>query len=149
MALKLKYETGIATSIQFIVVTFFNIINGIASSINQCTNGNNDCVGNIVLSLLYFLVISIWFGGLWLAGFAAQDRRSKRISQILIAGELMVLLVSLFDLTHHNPSAMGKITSFVDAILAFWVTLLAFRLMTAKGGRVRPRNRKRPIKPEA
>lgn len=141
MALKLKYETGIATSIQFVVVSILNLIDGVVSSVSQCTNGSGGCFGDVVLAMLYFLVISIWFGALWLAGFAAQDRRSKRIALFLIGGEGLVFLASVYNLTHHNTSLINSATSFVDLVLSVWVAFLAFRLMRAKGGRIRPRHR--------
>lgn len=141
MALKLKYETGIATSIQFVVVTILNLIDGVASSVSQCTSGSGSCFGDIALALVYFVLISICFGVLWLIGFAAQDRRSKRIALFLIAGEGLVFLLSLYNLTHHNTSLINSATSFVDLVLSVWVAFLAFRIMRAKGGRVRTRHR--------
>ncbi len=141
MGLKLKYETGVAASIQFVIVTVMNFIDGVSGSIHQCTSNRSSCTSNIVLALIYFVVISVCFGILMLAGFAAQDRRSKRISQLLIIGEVLVLLISLYGLTHQNYSLIGRINSLVDGITALWVSALAFKLMRAKGGRIRPRHR--------
>lgn len=143
MTLKLKYETGVAVTAQFIIITILNFANGLSSAVRQCMNNSGNCVSNIILSLLYFLLVSVWFGALWVTGLAAQDRRSKRICKLLISGEGLVFLVALFDLTHHNPSLLGQITSFADGLTAFWVTMLAFRLLIAKGGRVRSRARVR------
>ncbi len=137
MVIKLKYETGIATTVQLIVVTIFNIINGTASSIDQCTNNSGNCVSNIVLSLLYFLVLSVGFFVLWLIGMEAQDKRSKRLAQLLILGELAIAGISIFDLTHQDPSITGRMSSFVDGIFSIWVIILAVHLLRAKGGRVR------------
>lgn len=141
MAFKLKYETGIATSIQFVVLTFLNFLDGTVSSVSQCTKSSGgSCFGDIVLAMLYFLVISICFAALWLAGFAAQDRRSKRIALVLIAGEGMAFLVAVYNLTHRNPSLIGKAASLIDLVLSVWVAYLAFRLVRAKGGRIRARH---------
>lgn len=144
MAIKLKYETGIATTAQLIVVTVFNIINGTASSIDQCTNNSGNCVSNIVLSLLYFMVLSVGFVALWLIGMAAQDKRSKRLAQLLILGEFVVAGISIFDLTHQDPSITGRISSFVDGVFSVWIIILAIRLLRAKGGRVR--KYRKPVK---
>lgn len=139
MAFKLRYETGIAATIQFIVITALNFINGVSGTISQCLSSSASCVSGIITGLLFFLLITILFGGLWLIGFAAQDRRSKRISQLLIIGELLVLLIGLFDLMHRTPSILEAIISLAEIISAAWISWLAFRLMRANGGRVRSR----------
>lgn len=140
--MKLKYETGIATLVQFIVLAVLNFANGVGSSVHSCTIGGNDCVSNTLLSLLFFLLITAWFGFLWLLGATAQDRRSRAIARVLLAAEALVALVSLFD-AHHQSLSFGLFTSLVDAAIAIWVMILAFRLMRAKGGRVRA-SRARP-----
>jgi len=144
--MRLTYETGVATLVQFIVLTLLNFINGIASSAQECHGNSTDCVSTIILSLLFFMVITGWFAILMVTGYAAQDRRSQRIAQLLFCAEGLVALVSLFDAKHH-PNVLGLITSLVDAVLAVWVMVLAWRLMRAKGGRVvskqRPRQRRR------
>lgn len=140
MALRLTYQTGIATTIQFITLTVLNFISGTVSSVDQCFGKGSGCAGDVVLQMGYFIVISIWFGALWLAGFAAQDRRSRRISQLLILAEGMVLIVGLFGLTHSKENVLAAIISFVEIVSSAWVAWLAFRLMRAKGGRVRVRS---------
>lgn len=147
MALKLKYETGVAATIQFIAMTLLNVINAISSSVGQCLNGNGGCIGDVVLAIVYFLVVTVWFGALWLAGFAAQDRRSRRIAQFLIVAEALVFLVGLFDFTHHKESILGTLISLVEMITAAYVVWLAFRLIRARGGRIRSRPRRRPTPP--
>jgi len=142
--MKLKYQAGVAALVQFIVMTLLNFINGVSGSVQECTSQNSDCLGNILLSLLFFMVLTAWFAFLSVLGYAAQDRRSKRLAQLLIAAEAGVALIALFDARHY-PSYLGLITSLVDAGLAIWVGLLAFRLMRANGGRVvtnRPRRRR-------
>jgi hypothetical protein len=136
-----KYETAIAVTIQFVIMTVLNFINGTYSSINQCVANHGNCSSNIVLALVYFLLISFWFGALWLAGMAAQEKRSPLISKLLIAAEVLMLLVSIFDLVHNNPSLLSRFINLVDGGLSLWVAILAYRLLKAKGGRVRPRNR--------
>ncbi len=138
MAFKLKYETGIAATIQFISLTLLNFISGASTTVSECTKGNGSCMGNVVLSILYFLVITVWFGALWLAGFAAQDRRSKRIAQALILAEGMVFLVGLYDFSKHKSSLISSIISVVEIISSVWIAWLALRLILARGGRVRP-----------
>jgi len=77
-------------------------------------------------------------------GYAAQDRRSRRIAQLLIGLEGLTGLVALFD-AKHFPTVLGLITSLIDLCFAAWVILLAWRLMRAKGGRITaPARSRRP-----
>jgi len=131
----IRYQTGIAALIQFITMTVLNFVNGTVSSVQECTTANNDCLGGIILNLLFFLLITFWFAFLSVMGYAAQDRRSKRVAQILMGAEILVALVALFD-AKHAPDLLGLLTSLVDAALAIWVAFLAFRLVRANGGRV-------------
>ncbi|CAN5192406.1 hypothetical protein BH09PAT3_BH09PAT3_1480 [soil metagenome] len=140
--MKLTYQTGIAALIHLAVITLFNVINGVHSSVAQCTNGSSDCVGNIITSMLYFMVLTFWFSFLWILAAAAQDRRSRKLAFVLIGAEGMVILVSLFNAQHHN-NLLGLSTSLVDAILATWVALLAVRIFIAGGGRVTGSSRSR------
>jgi len=139
MAFKLRYETGIAATIQFITITALNFINGTDETVKLCTtpNSSTSCFGNILTNSIFFMLITVMFGVLWLIGFAAQDRRSKRIAKLLIAGELLLCLIGLFDLKHNKGAVIGEIISIVEIISSLWVAWLAFRLMMAKGGRVR------------
>ena len=141
MQIKLKYETGVAATVQFIALTILNFISGVDSTIRQCTSGNGGCISNIVMAVLYFLVVTIWFGALWLAGFAAQDRRSKRICQMLILAEGLVALVGLFEFTRSTTSLLGKVVALVELLTAIWVSWLALKIMRARGGRIRSRRR--------
>ena len=143
--MRLTYETGTATLIQFIVLSFLNIATGVSSTIGECRK-SSDCIESIFISIIYYLLIVGWFGFIWILGFAAQDRRSRRLAQALIAAEGLIALIAYFNAKHH-PDKLGLVTSVVDLVLAIWIIFLAFRLMRAKGGRVvaRPRRRRKPI----
>jgi len=133
--MKLTYQTGIAALIHLGVITLFNVVNGVHSSAVQCTNGSSDCIGNVITSMLYFMLTTMWFAFLWILAAAAQDRRSRKLAFLLIGGEFMVFVVSLFNAQHHN-NILGLTTSLVDATLAAWVAFLAFRLFLSGGARV-------------
>ncbi|HET9173976.1 MAG TPA: hypothetical protein VFN56_01700 [Candidatus Saccharimonadales bacterium] len=130
----LRYQTGVAALIQFIAMTVLNFINGIVSSVQGCTNGDG-CLGSVTINLMFFILITFWFAILAVLGYAAQDRRSKGITQLLLAAEILVVLIALFD-TRHWPNIFGLISSLIDAGLALWVAILAFRLLRAKGSRI-------------
>lgn len=138
----LKYETGIATFIQFVVLSLLNIINVVGSTVSQCGTGHSDCVWGAFANMVFIILIVLWFGFLWVLGFAAQDRRSKRLAQALILAECMVAIVALFNFKHGHET-FARLTSLFNLIMAVYVILLAFRIARAKGGRVVVRGRAR------
>jgi hypothetical protein len=144
--MKLTYETGTATLIQLIVLGLLNILTTISSTVGSCQK-DSDCLGSVFINFIFYVVLVGWFAFLSVLGYAAQQRRSRRLAQILIAAEGLVALVALFDVKHHND-ILGLITSLADLVLSLWIVSLAFRLMRAKGGRVvvkaRARERRKP-----
>jgi len=141
---KLTYETAIATFIQFIVLSLLQIVNGIYSVATTCSSDGGDCVSNMISSLIFFILISIGVAAVWLLGFAAQDRRSKRLARLLIAIEGFIALIELFDAKHYTDF-LGLFTSLVGLVMALWIISLAFRLMRSGGGRVVARQRRRRV----
>lgn len=149
MSMKLKYETGIATLIQFVTLSILNILNGVESIVTTCRQNDGDCVSNTLVSMIFFILVAGFFACIWALGYLAQERRSKRLAQLLIAAEALIAMVAYFNVQHHN-NALNLFTSIVDIGLAIWIITLAFRLMRSKGGRVvskqRTRQRKHTIK---
>jgi hypothetical protein len=141
--MRLTYETGIATTIQFIVLSLLNILNAIFSIIDTCVHSSNSggssCAANALTSVVFYILIVAWFGLIALLGFAAQSKRSKRISKTLIAAELMVFVWAGYNIKlgikYHN-GALSLFTSLFDLVLSVWVISLAFRLMKAGDSRV-------------
>ena len=76
--MRFSYETGKATLIQFIVLGILNIINTIYSIVTTCNNPNGQCASNVLSSVVFYILIMIWFGIILFIGFQAQDKRSKR-----------------------------------------------------------------------
>jgi hypothetical protein len=147
--MKLTYETATATLIQFIVLGLLNIANGLDSIVTTCHHAGGDCVGNIFSSLIFYILTVGWFGAVLVVGYAAQERRSKRLAQLLIAAEGFIGLVALFNVKlnlkyHSGFLSLG--TSLADLLLAIWIITLAYRLMRAGGKRITPRNRSRKRK---
>lgn len=135
-----RHQVGVATLIQLITMTVLNFLNGVTGSVQGCTNGDG-CVGTITVNLLFFMLITFWFAILSVLGYAAQDRRGRGILKMLLGAEVLVALVALFD-ARHWPNILGLITSLVDAGLAIWIAVLAYRLLRAKGARVTATSRK-------
>jgi hypothetical protein len=149
--MKLTYETATATLIQFLALGLLNIANSLYSIITTCHHPGGDCVGNMFSSLIFYIFITGWFGVICILGYLAQDRRSKRLAQLLIMAEASVSLVALFNIKlnlKYHSGLLSLATSIVDVVLALWIISLAFRLMRAGGGRVvakqRARRRRKP-----
>ena len=146
--MKLKYETAVATLIQFVVLTILNIATGLDSVIKTWRTDRPNFVSNLIVSLVFFLLMAMWFGFIWILGYAAQERRSKHLARLLIAAEALIALVALFSVKHHN-SVISLVTSVIDLTLALWIITLAYRLSKADGGRIMPKNRGRQRRPSS
>ena len=136
MNMRLRYETGVATLIQFIATTLLTIISGIASVISGCTGQNNgDCASNTFVSLLFIILTVISLGVLCGLGYVAQERRSIRLAQLLIAAEGFAALIYLFD-TRQSPDIVDRAANFLSFLVAAWVIFIAWQLMRSRGGRI-------------
>jgi purine-cytosine permease-like protein len=146
--MKLTYETGTATLIQFIVLSLLNIVSALVSIITTCRHEGGNCTGNLLTSIIFYIMVVGWFGLVTVIGYAALDRRSKRLAQLLIITEVVIALVALFNIKlnlRYHSGWLSLFTSLADLILAVWIITLAYRLMKAGGGRVvRQRQRHRP-----
>jgi hypothetical protein len=150
--MKLTYETGTATLIQFIVLSLLNIAATLTSIVTTCHHQGANCVGNLLSSIVFYILVVVWFGTVTILGFAAQQKRSRRLAQLLIAAEGLIGLVALFNLKlglHYHNGYLSLITSAADLLLSVWIITLAFRLMKAGGGRVVVSRARRRPKPRA
>lgn len=143
--MKLTYQTAVATLIQFIVVSLFTIGSQIGSVVTTCHKDGGNCVSNLITSIIFYILVAVIFGIIWLIGYGAQSRRSKRLAQLLICSEGFIALLALFSfklgLRSHN--ILGLLASLAMLALTVWIITLAFRLMRAGGGRVVARQRAR------
>jgi drug/metabolite transporter (DMT)-like permease len=132
---KLTYQTGIATLIQFITLSFLGIANGLNSIISTCRHDGTDCINNLIVSIIFFILTAMWFGAVWILGTIVQERRSKRLALLLIGAELLIAMVAYFNARHHTD-ILGLGTSLLDLALAFWIIFLASRIIRSKGERI-------------
>jgi hypothetical protein len=154
--MRLKYQTAVATLIQFIVLSLLNLANGSVSIVTTCRHDSSNCVANLLSSAVFYILAVGWFGLLLAVGYLAQEQRNKRLAQALIAGELLTTLVACFNVkldlgSHTSLLSLSLLTSLADILLALWAISLAYRLMRAGGRRItstaRSRNRKHPEHP--
>jgi hypothetical protein len=132
--MRFRYEVGIIAFVQFVLLSLLGIANGLNSIITTCHNTGRDCVSNLIVSLIFFIITVAWFAFIWVLAYTAQERRSRRLCQLLIAAEGLIALVALFNARHHTDW-LSLVTSVIDLLLAIWIIWLAFRLMRAGGGR--------------
>ena len=148
--MRLRYETGVATLVQFSITTFLTFISGIYAVISGCAGqGGGQCVSNTFVSLIFIILTVGALGVLTALGYVAQERRSTRLAQVLIVLEIFAVIIYLFD-TKQSNDIVDRITNFLSFLLAAWVILIAWRLMRAKGGRIvtqQARRRHHAIKP--
>jgi len=144
--MKLTYETGIATLIQFIVLSILNIIDAIYSIVDTCAHSGGSCIPNMLTSIVFYILVVVWFGFLVLLGFSAQAKRNKRLCKLLIGAELLVFVVAGYNIklgiTYHN-GPLTLFTSLIDLVMSVWIISLALRLMRAGNARVVNRQRVR------
>ena len=142
----LTHETGKATMVQFMVMAILNIVATIDSIVSTCTHSGGQCVPNMLTSIIFYVLIIVWFGILMGLGFQAQTKRTKPTARLLILGELAVFAIAAFNLhlglSNHTGQALSMFTSFFDLVFSVWVITLAIRLMRAGGGRVVNRRRR-------
>lgn len=144
--MKLPQDTAIATFIQFIVLSLLNIANGANSIIVTCHKSSSDCSNNIISSLVFFILVVIWFALVWILGYFAHETRSRKLAVLLICAEGMIALIAYFNAKHHN-NVLELATSAIDLVLAIWVIYLAVRLWRAGDKRLVSRQRRRrPVK---
>jgi len=150
--MKLTYQTGTATLIQFLVLSLFTLASQVDSIVTTCRKDGSNCISNLITSIILYILVAVALGTIWLIGYSAQQRRSRRLAQLLICVEGLIFLIALLSIKvslRQNKSILGLGTSFGVAILAVWVIILAFRLMRSGGKRItaRPRARRRPVHP--
>jgi len=134
--MRIRYETGIATLVQFAVIAGLSFINGLASIISGCHSGATaDCITNAFVSLVLIIMLIVGLGILLALGYAAQARRSARLAYILMAAEAFAAFIFLFD-AKQTPSIIERLTNFLSFAVSAWVIFVAWRLSRAKGGRI-------------
>ena len=134
--MRIRYETGVATFIQFIIGTALSFMSGGASIVSGCRgNSGADCATNAFVSLILIIMTVVAYTFVLGLGYVAQERRSSRLALALIGFELLAALIFLFDALH-SPDILGKLINFVSLAVAAWVTYIAWNLYRAKGARI-------------
>lgn len=142
----LRYQTGTASFIQLAVVVLLVVINNLLTLIDSCRSGS-ECAVTALFSMVFIFMTFLWFFVLSAIGYAAEERRSRNLAYLLIAGQLATMAVA-YGFFKHPANWFGMLSALIVLILAGWVIVLAWRLSKAKGKRIvarsvnnRPRKR--------
>lgn len=134
--MKIRYQTGFASLIQFIIISILGVPHALVSIISTCSSDHTNCVSNMIVSLIFFILTVMWFGFIAALGFFAQDKRNAKLAFILIGCEAANAVVAGYINFPGGTNILDKSISLIDTALSIWVIILAFKLMRAKGGRV-------------
>lgn len=140
--MRLRYHTGIATFVQFIVMSLLSLINAIGSVVTTCVSKNENCLSTAFTTPIVFILLTAWFASLWLLGYQTQKRRSWRLALLLIALELGTIMVAVFEARQQN-SMLGSLIHIINICFALWVIVLAIVVSRSKGGRIVASGRRR------
>ena len=139
--MKISYQTGLASLIQFIIVSVLGVPYALISIISTCSSDHTNCISNLVVSLIYFILTVIWFGIIAGLGFYAQEKRKRFPVLILIGCEFINLGIFGFIDFPGSLNIIDKIISLVTSLVSVWVIYIAIRLFLSGGGRVVKRHR--------
>jgi hypothetical protein len=97
-------------------------------------------VGDSFVSLVFVILLGVWLGIVSTIGYAAEEKRSRRLAIVLIGCEFLIFMVAAFN-ARHTTNLFERLTSLTDLFIAIWIMVLAFRLARANGGRIVSRSR--------
>ncbi|HVV66790.1 MAG TPA: hypothetical protein VHB72_01810 [Candidatus Saccharimonadales bacterium] len=139
-----RYEVSIITFVQFVLLSFLSLASSISSIVSTCVHDSGSCVENMLPSIILFILIAVWFGFVWVLSYSVQERRSRKLTAVLIIAEIGIAGIAYFSVKHHNNNDwLSVITSIIDFVLALWVIVLAARIFMAGGGRAGSQRRRR------
>ena len=133
---KLTYQTAVVSLVQFISIMILGVPNTVINIVSTCHSDSSNCVSNMIVSLILYLLTAGWFGIIMIVAYAAQHRRSRQLAVILIGLEFITLVVAAYIDFPHDPNILSKATSLLDAALSIWIIYLAFRLFLSGGRRM-------------
>lgn len=143
--MRVRYETGVATLVQFAAGTLLAILGGGASVVGGCFHQPGvDCATNTFVTLLLIILTAGALAVLAILGYTVQARRSPKLAYILMMVEAGAALIYLFD-AKQAPGFVDRAANFLSFVLAAWVLWVAWQLARAKGGRIvkpQPRHRR-------
>ncbi|GEM_PF-721780 len=134
--MRYRFQTGLGTLIQLIVMSLLSLINTFINIISTCHSSSSDCVSNAIPTLILFIMTVFWFVGVAALGFLVQKKRSRRLNIFLLGTEGITFLVSGYFNLPRASGIIAKTTSLIDAIISLWVIFMALNIFLYKKRRI-------------
>lgn len=133
--MRLRYNTGQATVVQFIVVMLLGFVTNAISLAGSASRDEGSFATDLLLTVFILILQAFWLGFLCVVGFAAQDKRNRSLALLLIGLEGITFMVALFNARHPgNPVAL--MASLLHMAIAIYVAFMAFNIYRARGKRI-------------
>ena len=133
---KFTHQTAVISMVQFLTIMFLGIPNTLVNIIATCHSDSSNCVSNMIVTIIFYILTAGWFGIIMILGYTAQRKRSRQFAVILIGLEFITLVVAVYIDFPHDTNWLAKSTSLIDGLLSVWVMYLAFRLFIAGNKRI-------------
>lgn len=133
---KFTHQTAVISMAQFITIMLLGVPNTLVNIIATCHSNSSNCVSNMIVSIIFYILTAGWFGIIMIIGYTAQRKRSRQFAVILIGLEFITLVVAWYIDFPHDTNWLAKGTSLIDGLLSIWVMYLAFRLFIAGNRRI-------------
>lgn len=139
--MKLRYNTGQATIVQFIAVMLLGFVSSTISLFQAVdSEGSGSFATNLLLTVFILILQAVWLGFICVVGFAAQDKRNRSLALLLIGLEGINLVVAFMNIRHPgNPVAF--LASLTHILIALYIIWLAYEIYRARGKRIVSRTR--------
>ncbi len=134
--LSLSYQTASISLFQFITILLLGIPDTIISIVSTCHSDSSNCVSNMAVSLIFYLLTAGWFAIIMVLGHMAQVKRSRQFAVLLMGFEAITFIVAGYIDFPHDSNILSKLTSALDALLSLVVIYLAIRLFLSGGRRI-------------
>src|SRR5579871_2110764 len=113
--MRIRYETSIATMVQFIVGSVLTFLSNAVSIVSGCVGGA-DCVSNAFVTLLLVILVVGAYGLLLGIGYVAQEKRSSKLALLLIVVQAFTALIFIFD-ARQSPGLVDKVTNSLSFLI--------------------------------
>ena len=118
-----------------------NILNGASKSFIQCVGNGSSCANNVILSIIYIILVTVYYAILWAISLLIQSKRNKRLAKLLFLGELIIVPVALFNLFYQKNMLLGIITNLSYLFFLVWINILCYKYIRYGNQRIRVHKR--------
>lgn len=133
---------GVIGTVQLLTIGIMNIISGASSSTVQCIGNGSNCANSVILSIIFIVLITIWYLILWVLALIVEAKRQKRLAQLLFLAEFAILPIALFDLFKQKDLSLPSyITNILYIVFLLWVNYSLLKIIKYGNRRMRLKNK--------